>query len=334
MSYIYITDYHANVCIKDGRLVIKTEREGQQTIPLEQLEGLVIYGNLSVSTGFFREMLIRGIPTTLLSNTGKFFGVLESTQHKNIERQRQQFRKGDDPDFRLSISKEFVESKINNQIVILKRYNRYIKSEEVESRIGTIRSIKGKIEKINTIPELMGLEGSCARNYFDALSIMTINDFKFSGRNKRPPKDPFNSLLSLGYTLLLYEAYTAITAKGLNPYAGFLHKDKHGHPALASDLIEEWRAVIVDCLVLSILNGAELLKEDFVKEKNNAIFLTRESLKKFIRKFEEKVRTQSAYLDCADSKISFRKAMLLQVEKLCKSIEENNPGLYSGIRLR
>lgn len=113
----------------------------------------------------------------------------------------------------------------------------------------------------------MGCEGNAAKNYFAALPKLVQPEFRFSGRTKQPPKDAFNSMLSLGYTMLLYEIYSEIENRGLTPYIGFLHSDRDGHPALASDLMEEWRSVIVDSAVLSLVQGGEIHISQFTEDE-------------------------------------------------------------------
>lgn len=116
----------------------------------------------------------------------------------------------------------------------------------------------------------MGYEGLAARVYFSALDMLIDKDFHFTGRSKRPPKDPFNSMISLGYSILLNEIYGKLQAKGLNPYFGFIHSDREKHPTLASDMMEEWRAVIVDTTVMSMINGHEIHQNQFTKDEETS----------------------------------------------------------------
>lgn len=131
-----------------------------------------------------------------------------------------------------------------------------------------MKILKDKISENLTLKEIMGYEGNAAREYFCGLSKIIKPEFSFKGRNRMPPKDPFNSLISLGYTLLLHEAYGEIENKGLSPYCGYLHSDHERHPTLASDLMEEWRAVIVDSVVLSLIQGNEISPDDFYTDKD------------------------------------------------------------------
>jgi|LSQX01.3.fsa_nt_gb CRISPR-associated protein Cas1 len=335
MSFMYVCDYKARIYIEKGKLVVESKNNLKRMLPLEQLEGLVIFGNASVSTGCFSQLLRMGIPVTFLSHTGMFFGRLESTKHINIERQRKQFKLGEDEEFCLSFSKKIIKSKIHNQSVILRRYNRHRDIREISPIYTQIKNLKNDVNRATTIESIMGYEGNAARLYFKGLSLLADKDFKFRGRSRMPPRDPFNSLLSLGYTLLLYEAYTAIANKGLNPYAGFLHKDRQGHPTLASDLMEEWRAVLVDSLVMSMVNGRKVKKEDFyTKKETGAILIQKNALKKVIGEFENKIRTETSYLDYIDTRMSFRRAIQTQVGALCKTIDNNDVSIYRPIRLR
>ena len=307
----------------------------ESSIPLEQLNGLVLFGNAHVSTGTFAKLLTMGIPTTLLSNTGQFFGRLESTRHTNIMRQRQQFRLGENNGFCISLAKSILSGKIHNQIVILRRYNRYRNIIGVQMIIERLQALKLGIDRAQSLSNILGYEGNAAKLYFNGLSKLVDDDFKFLGRNRMPPRDPFNSMLSLGYTLLMYELYSAVVNKGLNPYAGFIHKDKHGHPSLASDLMEEWRTVIVDSLVMYLVEKNILFHTDFYTDnQSGGVFLTKKALKIFVKEFEKKIRTEADYLIKASSRMSFRRAIVHQIADLCSAIESGDASMYEPVKLR
>ena len=334
MSFLYITEYDANLSVKDGSILLKS-KTGDRELPVEHLEGILLFGNASMTKECSRILLQKGIPVTLLSKSGAFFGKLESTRHVNIVRQRAQFRQGDDPSFCLGFAKRIIEAKINNQIVMLRRYNRHRNAAEADALAGKMLIQKHKVQACNAIDSLMGTEGICARYYFAALCLLVNEEFHFTGRSKMPPRDPFNSLLSLGYTMLMYEAYTACINKGLHPYAGFLHKDKASHPALASDLIEEWRAALVDSLVLNQLNSGAFKPEDFETEtETQGVNLTPDALKRFIRAYEEKLMVKSRYIEEAAYPMTFRAAVMHQAGSLAKAVETGDYSVYSPLQLR
>ena len=140
----------------------------------------------------------------------------------------------------------------------------------------------------------MGYEGTAAKIYFKILGTLIEPEFSFKGRSKRPPLDPFNSMISLGYSIIMNELYGKIEGKGLNPYFGVMHKDREKHPTLASDLMEEWRAVLIDSTVLSMINGHEITKEEFyTMTEQPGVFLEKDALRKYIKKLEGKFRTEN-----------------------------------------
>lgn len=147
--------------------------------------------------------------------------------------------------------------------------------------------------------------------------------------------DEFNSMISLGYSILMNEIYGAIEAKGLNPYFGFMHRDAEKHPTLASDMMEEWRAVLVDATVMSMINGHEVQKDDFyVDVEAPGVFIGKDALKMFLNKLEKKFQTLNKYISYVDYEVSFRRAISLQIGQLVRAVESNDAAIYEPIRIR
>ena len=144
----------------------------------------------------------------------------------------------------------------------MRRYARG-RDEDIHRMIIEMQNMQKKLPYAKSVEQVMGYEGTAAKLYFKVLGKLIDEHFVFEGRSRRPPMDPFNSLISLGYSIILNELYGKIEGKGLNPYFGVKHKDREKHPTLASDLMEEWRAVLIDTTALSKLNGHELVKEYF-----------------------------------------------------------------------
>jgi len=276
----------------------------------------------------------RNINSVLLTKRS-YFGKLSSTKHVNTKRQRLQVRLTEDKTFALTLSKIILQAKLNNQIVLLRRYQRNSKIH-VNEEINTIKRLKDKISLGKDLPEISGYEGNAARAYFKGLNnLINVSEFKFNGRNRRPPKDPFNSLLSFGYTILMNDIYGAIESRGLNPYFAFLHQDREKHPTLSSDLIEEWRPIIVDSIAMALINGREISIENFYRDKaTRGVYFTKEGLKKYILKIEKRLDTSMRYLNYIDYPVSFRRAIDMQVLQLCKAIEEKDPNLYQPVIIR
>ena len=331
---MYVTDPDSKLYISENRIVCEGN-DIKTMLPLETLEGIVLVGNAGITSHCSKEMLERGIPVSYISGRGEYFGRLQSTRHVNIQRQRCQFRCGDNDSFCMEITRGIISAKIHNQCVLLRRYNRRIADRKVEENISEMKRQENLLQTCTGREQIMGYEGIASRLYFESLSRLVDEEFSFKGRSKMPPKDPFNSLLSFGYTLLLYEVFNAIELKGLNPYAGFMHQDRQGHPALASDLMEEWRPVIVDSLVMSMLNNGKFSKYEFIEnEENKGILLEKNAVKRFVRSFEEKVRSEAGYLAYVNYSLSFRKSIMYQAGIIARAVEENDAALYKPVRLR
>lgn len=247
---------------------------------------------------------------------------------------REKFRLSGDTEFSLNISKRIIDAKIHNQSVVL---NRYCPENEnavrVKEMLHQMKIIAKGIAGCTDIDRLIGYEGAAARCYFSGLSLCADEAFKFSGRSRRPPKDEFNSMLSLGYSMLMNEIYGVLEGKGLNVYAGFLHQDRERHPTLASDMMEEWRSVIVDSTVLSLINGHEVSKGGFIKT-DSGVFLDDKTLKIFLKKYEGKLRTSSSYLNYTNERQSFRRALWIQAAMLAKAVDNEQFDIYEPIRIR
>lgn len=332
MSFAYITEDGARIQKKGNKFIIGRNLETIMEIPAEVLEGLVLIEDVQVSSQAMVELLKRGIPVTWISSVGKFFGRLESTQHVNVFKQKQQMLLQDLP-FSLELGKKIIFAKVHNQIIVLRRYNRRMQLENISRIIRNILATRKNINSAKTKEQLMGYEGIIARLYFEALGKIVPKEFVFTKRNKQPPLDPFNSMISFGYTLVMYEIYTAIVNQGLHPYFGFLHALKNHHPALASDLLEEWRAVIVDSLALNLIKHKEITLDHFQppSNDNNGIYLTREGRNIFLKAYERKMRTINQY---HDNKKSYRHTLNDNVQLYSQALMDENVSIYKPIFIR
>lgn len=333
MSYLYVNESSAKISTQSNYIVVEYKNGLVRKIPIETLETIQIFGPAQMTAQCTVQCIKKGIMVVYYSKSGAYFGRLESTGHVNVERQRMQCQLYQ-TDFSLNLSKKIITAKIHNQLVVLKRYGRSV-GNNLEEETKMIKIFENKILTSNTVEQIMGYEGSAAKYYFQGLAKVVNNEFKFSGRNRRPPKDPFNSMLSLGYSILMNEIYGKILSKGLNPYFGFMHSDREKHPTLASDLMEEWRAVIVDSLVMSLINGNEIKKEHFTKDEESlGIYLTEEGMRIYIKKYDKKVRTEAKYLEGLVSPVSFRHAIDLQISSLVNAIMNEDYDLYNPIKIR
>lgn len=306
-----------------------------ETIPIELIDGVMIFGNIQVSTQSIHKLLSKGINITYLSKRGYNFGRLENTNKVNIERQRLQFRQSEDMFYSLEISKEFIKGKIKNQRTVLLRANKYLQNEVIKENINIMKRYIVKIEYVEDIESLMGMEGFCAKIYFDSVNYILNKEYRFKKRSKRPPKDPFNSIISFGYALLYNEVFNIIGSKGLSPYVGFLHKDRNKHAALCSDIMEEFRPILVDTLAIYLLNNDKITKEDFIFNiKNNSVLLNKDGASKVVKEFEKRILQKVSYVKEVNYKMNFREIIEYQILLLIKSMIENNPKMYKPVLIR
>lgn len=332
MSYLYVCEQGAVVGIEGNRFQVKCKDGLEKSIPAETLEMIEVFGKVQLTTQCMEECLKRGVSVVFYSTNGAYFGRLISTNHVNVARQRKQAAMSES--FCLEMAKNIVRAKIRNQVVVLRRYSRN-SGITVDDAVQTMLQLGNKLDFCKSADQVMGYEGAAARQYFGALGRLIDPDFRFSGRNRRPPLDPFNSLISLGYSILLNEIYGKLEAKGLNPYFGILHKDREKHPTLASDLMEEWRAALIDTLSMSVLNGHELCKDNFYRdEETQGVFLDKDGFKTYIGKLEHRLRVDNRYLSYVDYSVSFRRAMDLQINQFCNALEEDDPTLYKPVVIR
>ncbi len=334
MSYLYIIRDKAKIACRENECVVEYDENERSLVPIETLEGIDIFGNAQLTTQAIHKFLLKGIPVSFYSKSGKFFGKLMSTGHINAKRQRQQSSLGLNKEQCLKFDKKIIKAKANNQLIVLQRYSRY-NDENIEEERKNIKALINRVDLCQEINELMGYEGNIAKNYFKGLGKLIDKKFKFEKRSRRPPLDEFNSLISYGYTILLNEIYGKIEKHGLNPYFGFMHSDNENHPTLCSDLIEEWRAVIVDSLAMSLINGHEITKEQFERDfENGGIYLNKDANKLFLKKINDKLSTNQKYIEDYEYEVSYRRGIDLQVMNLVRAIEAEDLSLYNPIKIR
>ena len=223
LSSLYVTEQGATISVDGSRFIIECKNSMRREIPEETVESIVVFGNVQVTYGAQKRILEKHISMSFLSTRGRYFGRLHSTSHPHAERLKKQVYLSDNCKERLIFARKTLRAKVHNQLVLLHRYSRNSDSIHLKDVFQKIASCEKKMETAQTIEELMGHEGMAARTYFDGLSRLVDEDFQFSGRSKRPPKDPFNALLSLGYTIVFYEIYAELENQNINPYISFVH---------------------------------------------------------------------------------------------------------------
>ncbi len=333
MASVYVTEYGAVLGKRYGRLTVSVRRQELLSMPFEQVDGIYILGSAMLTSQAYVECLTRGICVTFLSKGGHYFGRLISTNHVNTARQRMQCELYHAP-FALILSKAIVSAKIHNQSAMLYRIAKSApEGTDIESFRTALRQMEDKAAFAKDLDELLGCEGYAAKMYFQGVSACMPDPFRFNGRSRRPPLDPFNSMLSFGYTLLMYDVYAMLENSGMNPYFGFYHQDGERHPTLASDLMEEWRAPLVDSLVISLIRKHEVQPFMFEQEQDGGTYMNKDGLSVFISRFQRKLEDDAGYL-YGGQDIKYRDAVAQQVSSLVQAVEARDASLYRPVRIR
>lgn len=336
MGHVYIYDDDCYLKVDCNRLLL-TNKTKKKSIPLESVSSVVMFGKSQVSTSCIYEFAKMQIPIMWISKKGKFISKIQSSYKTSIKKQRMQFDLSHDGSFRLELSKKWIFAKVRNQKIILKRLaksftnNHNISNDDIKR----FNQFEEKITRANRIQSLLGYEGIAAKYYFENLGKTLNKEFKFEKRSRRPPKDEVNSVLSFGYTLLLYEFYSALELKGLNPYAGYMHEDSENHPTLASDLMEEWRPIIIDSIVVRMFNHNKFEQKHFdYSNYNNGVYLNKLGSALFLQEYEKKLNEPNNYLDWIQKPLTFREAIYHQVDTLCNAILKEDANIYKSVIIR
>lgn len=280
---------------------------------IRETSQLVLFGGVQVSTQVLHELCKRGIPVSYLSAGGWFYGVTHGMSHKNVELRRHQYQAAASRERSLALARRFVQAKIANCRTLLRRNAAGVTEDLLADLKGDIR----RAGDVATMESLLGIEGNSAQRYFSWFSKMITGDvatFDFQTRNRRPPKDPINALLSLAYAMLTREWTTTLLSVGFDPYLGFYHQPRYGRPALALDLMEEFRPLIADSVVLTAVNNEEIKAKDFITTLG-AVALTASGRSRFIDVYERRMSQEIAH-PVFGYTISYRRVLEVQARLL------------------
>lgn len=331
MPYLYLTESDLKLGLTDGQVLIKhLDGEELRQVPFHEIDGIAVFGMAQLSTQLIRKCISEGVSITYYSTDGHYFGGISSQESINPVRQKRQIYLTDDRSFCLQWTKQIVAAKIQNSISLLKSMPD-IQSFETQELHGLEHSLEN-LASADSVDMVLGFEGNAARNYFNCLPrLLNSEDFAFTGRSARPPKDPFNSMLSYGYSLFYRNIIGAIERHGLHPYFAYMHKTRLGHASLASDLIEEYRAPLIDKTVIDFVNSGDISVDDFQKSSGGAIYMNREMQKKLTARFSEiMIKNQKYFRDSDDKKSYGFQAMLdIKIEQLVRAIERGDASAYT-----
>lgn len=300
LNTVYVTTEGASLR-KDGEnLVAEIDGAERSRVPLHMLSAVVVFGAIFVSPALMGALAAAGITMTFLDRNGRFQARLEGPATGNVLLRRAQYRVCDQP---VDVVRSFLIGKIANQRAVLRRSLRdYGENFAPESRdklgdaTDRLAAILRRVERSDdTLDRLRGSEGEAANLYFSVFDLMIRSPEKemhWHGRSRRPPLDPVNALLSFLYTLLTHDCRSALEGVGLDPAAGFLHRDRPGRPSLALDLMEELRPVLADRLALSLINRRQVRAADFRRQDGGAVLLSDEARRTVLGAWQERKREE------------------------------------------
>lgn len=287
MATLYVTEQGSKLTRESRRLLVVCGEETILEVPTIKVERVLIFGYAQITTQALELLLNEGIPTAFLSMEGRLKGTLEPTRSKNIPLRVAQYETCRKSDFRLAVAKRIVAGKIRNQLRLVQRFQHNRPELDFTATQRDLNRLHGEVDRKTAAGGLLGLEGQATAVYFEAFRRM-FKRLGFERRTRRPPTDPANSLLSLGYTMLANEYMSAASAMGLDPHLGFLHVTSYGRPSLALDLCEELRHPLVDMLTLDLVNRA-ILKEDNFSQESGGFMLNPEGRKRYFAKYERRM---------------------------------------------
>jgi len=326
MPMLYLVEQGAVLSHDGERLVVRKGSEVLLQVPIFRVEGVWIFGGVQVTASAIGQLLAHGIETSFFTLEGRLKGRLVPIVSPNVVLRLRQFERYREEGFRLALARQIVAAKLTNARRLLQRHARDHPDPGWEGPLRALESCIAGARAATEMAALRGMEGRGTAAYFEAFRRMTRGELAFEGRSRRPPRDPVNAMLSLGYALLTSEIIGRIAAHGLDPYLGFYHEVRQGRPALALDLVEEFRHGVVDRLILGLVNRRSFGPEDFIRrEEDGAIRLRPEALRRYLAAYEAFMRRPLG------AHPSVRSAIDEQIRRLARAIMEGIP--YSPLEL-
>jgi len=289
MPVLYVTQ-PGSVLRKSGeRLIVESEDHVVLDVPARQVESVLLFGNVQITTQALSEALDHSIPVSFHTRHGRFRGKVSDGLNRNVLLRMAQYRRHEDAAWSLGMARRSVASKIANGIEVLERYEeRETETDLTRAARGVMREQHQLVESAADLEAVMGHEGAAAAQFFEGLMRFQKGPFEWKGRKKHPAPDPLNGLLSFGYTLLMQELLAAIEVADLDSGIGFLHQIESNRPSLALDLMEPFRHPVVDRLVLSMVNRQMFRVDDFAEvEEGEGVHLKPDSLRRFLEEYEK-----------------------------------------------
>lgn len=322
LNTLYVTTQGSYLAREGENIVVRLGSETRFRVPVHNLGGIVCFGQVSCSPQLMQLCAERQVAVSFLSENGRFWGRVEGRMPGNVLLRRQQYRSADDQQKCTEIARQVVLGKIANCRTVLSRATRdhpeRVDLPSIQAAIDRMGLMLNSLGEQENVESIRGIEGDTARGYFgvfDYLITAQKDDFFFHGRNRRPPLDNVNSLLSFVYTILAHDVAAALVSVGLDPAVGFLHADRPGRPGLALDLMEELRPLMADRLVLSLINRRQIDGRGFQASESGAVLMSDDTRKEVLTAYQKRKQEEITHPFLGEKivigQIPFVQAMLL-----------------------
>ncbi|MBR3901196.1 MAG: type I-C CRISPR-associated endonuclease Cas1, partial [Ruminococcus sp.] len=295
LNTLYITTPDRYISLDGENVVISAERQEIARVPLHNLERIMLFGGAGASPALMGKCVSESRELVFMSRSGKFLARVEGEVNGNVLLRRKQYRVADKPQESLKIARNIIAAKLYNSRWVLERtirdHSMRIDTELFKSKSLFLKNAVDNAMKAENIDILRGIEGEAASVYFSVFDDMILqqkDDFKFNGRNRRPPLDRVNAMLSFAYSLCTSMCTSALEAVGLDAYVGFMHTDRPGRRSLALDLLEEFRAVMCDRFVLTMINKRTISPDHFEMREDGAVLLNDDGRRAFLTAWQNR----------------------------------------------
>jgi CRISP-associated protein Cas1 len=342
-AVLYLQEPGSHVGKRSEHLVVRKEGREIQRIPIAAVRQVVVFGNVQMSTQALECLAMLEVPVVYMTGHGRFVAALQPAPTKNVHLRTHQHRTFSDPHKAFALAKAVVRAKIANQRTLMMRSLRSRNIDDADALAARnepaardMADLLPRIDRIADPASLLGIEGQAASLYFGQFSRMLKSptpgrSFDFRTRNRRPPRDPVNALLSFAYALLVKDCFSAVCTVGFDPYLGFYHVGRHGKPSLALDLMEEFRSIIADSVVLTLVNNGLVAANHFVTWRD-AVQLTEEGRIRFFQTYEQRKATIVTH-PVFGYKMSYGRMLEVQARMLAAHIRGDIP-VYEGFTVR
>lgn len=295
LNTLFVTTEDALLCLDGENVLVKKGSNVLARFPLHNIEGIICFSYSGATPALMGKCAEENINLSFCTPNGKFLARISGLTNGNVLLRREQYRIADDEKRALSISQNMILGKLYNSYWVLNRmlrdHSERVVEADFQKTMTEVKNAQNLSQKCESMDSLRGIEGTAAVAYFDRMDDMILRDkehFYFRGRNKRPPMDNVNALLSFTYSILANDCASALESVGLDSYVGFMHTDRPGRKSLALDIMEELRPCMADRFVLTLINNKIIQNSDFEVEQDGAVRLCNDSRKKFFKAWQEK----------------------------------------------